>query len=191
MHYKRFIVCLVLVASTIHNKAQQINQVVVPQKKLVFEAGLFPGLILNTASIGFSKETNFQSEHAVTLGFLASPYAVFSSVIRYNYNIGLKKRNQLTTYYPLWTSLRYILHAGNGEEGSSGNESHVAYSAGIGFGGKYTFKSNHQLRVETGIGLTYLTSIDSKSNDQFKANTNYPYLPAFRFNVKYLIPLSR
>ncbi|HOZ88598.1 MAG TPA: hypothetical protein PL029_12615 [Bacteroidia bacterium] len=160
------------------------------------ELMVVPALFYNSVSVGVSKNTSQNIEQALTL----SAFAIFidgpvfqSAALRYNYNIVITGGKKVSTYVPVWVGTRYLYNFGSKETEDIPPSQNLFYSFGSGYGVKFTFKNQHKLRCETGLGFSmntvsnYLTK--RAGTNSFVLDTKSPVVPSLRLSIKYLIPL--
>ena len=184
------VLCLTLQTGLGQNATVQSDSTT---KRSYLECMIFPTLLYNFASIGISKQYNARYEQALTFAGLFvynGGYSIYSGLsLRYNSNFILHASKRVTGYVPLWLSPRYVYYSGNSEGDGTGGEALIG-TLGTGYGLKCYFKNKHALRFEGGPGIAFLSFRDKRSTTLHSRKFEYAGVaPAFRFTVKYMIPL--
>jgi hypothetical protein len=194
----KYSIQILLVAAVLNfNAAAQIaDSTRLPKKGSFVEFMVFPTLLYNSATIGVGFQKNALTEHVINLTgiFVWEGMGYYSSAAaRYNYNLTIGNYKRIATYLPLWLTARYLEYSGNGEEGMGPFQT-INYTIGTGYGMKYYFKNRHQVRIEFGVGAAYFMIIDPSRDREWLRSIESSYknsiAPAFRLNVRYIIPFS-
>ena len=159
---------------------------------------MFPGLIYNHASIGYTLKTSERIEHNFEIGsyFLYMSGGVTNMRIYYNRNYLKKPKNNIQTYIPFWGGVTKTNLLDENFEDGGPNYDYANMKLGSGYGMKILNNGKDWFRVEIGAGGA-LYFIDKRQHpsffdfNNFEVAYNYPILPQFRLNLKYIIPLSK
>ncbi len=176
--------------------AQKDTSIFKPIRKI--ELMVFPTLIYNSINIGYSWQENESVENVFTVNYALFIPNSFGEIfkVQFNKNKILYVGKKETIYLPLFVSAkRFNFLQFEGE--NSKDYYNFCLAIGSGFGVKLKLREKETLRVEFGLGAalnmineqegTYLSLYKFNKLKIFKKT---PLIPAFRFNIRYLINLN-